>query len=184
VRSDLRMLHDSARAAISNAEGDHEAALAIAERSLRESLDGLSVDRRHALIEAVGAAFGLRRHDKAAELIGVVREHAVAGLHPAIDAHILRFEARLSAERGASEDADSQFRAATGAFLALDRPFWVAVTRLEHGEALVAQHREREARELLALARATFVEVRATPWVERADIAAAGPAATEGSLSA
>jgi tetratricopeptide (TPR) repeat protein len=184
VRSDLRMLHDSARAAINNAEGDHEAALAIAEASLRESLDGLSVDRRHALIEAVGAAFGLRRHDKAAELIGVVREHAVAGLHPAIDAHILRFEARLSAERGASEDADSQFRAATGAFLALDRPFWVAVTRLEHGEALVAQHREREARELLALARATFVEVRATPWVERADIAAAGPAATEGSLSA
>jgi hypothetical protein len=60
----------------------------------------------------------------------------------------------------------------------------VAVTRLEHAKALVAQQREREARELLVLARATFVELRATPWIERADIAAAGSAPTEGILSA
>jgi class 3 adenylate cyclase/tetratricopeptide (TPR) repeat protein len=184
VRSDLRALHDSARAAISNAAGDHEAALTIAEATLRANQEGLTVDVRFALIEGVDAAFEMGRDDKVAELITVVRDHAGPGLHLAIDAHLLRYEARLSAERGTTDDVDSQFRSATDAFLALDRPFWVAVTRLEHAEALVAQQREPEARELLALARATFAELRATPWIERADAAAIAPAAAEGGLSA
>jgi len=51
----------------------------------------------------------------------------------------------------------------------------VAVTRLEFAEALVAVDRDTDARELLTQAQTTFAELRATPWLERADAAAPWP---------
>jgi hypothetical protein len=51
-------------------------------------------------------------------------------------------------------------------------PFYVAVTRLERAERLIAQGRADEARPLLDQARETFEELRAGPWVERVDSAA------------
>lgn len=48
------------------------------------------------------------------------------------------------------------------------RSGWLAVTRLELAEWLLAQGRDAEAREPLAQARATFEELRAAPWVNRA----------------
>jgi hypothetical protein len=46
-------------------------------------------------------------------------------------------------------------------------PFWKAVTRLQHGEWLMAKGRAAEAEELLAQAAATFAELGAAPWLER-----------------
>jgi hypothetical protein len=54
----------------------------------------------------------------------------------------------------------------------LSRPFWLAVTRLEYAESLIEQGRDAEAHELLAPALTTFEQLRAAPWVERADAAA------------
>jgi hypothetical protein len=51
----------------------------------------------------------------------------------------------------------------------LSRPFWVAVTRLEFASAILGHGRDTEASELLGDARATFAELRAQPWLERAD---------------
>jgi hypothetical protein len=52
------------------------------------------------------------------------------------------------------------------------------VTRLEFAEALVAVDRDTDARELLTQAQTTFAELRATPWLERADAATRGHVAS------
>jgi hypothetical protein len=57
-------------------------------------------------------------------------------------------------------------------------PFWVAVTRLELGEWMLQQGRRDEAEALLGPARLTFVELAATPWIERLDAAAQDAGAT------
>jgi hypothetical protein len=46
-------------------------------------------------------------------------------------------------------------------------PFYLAVTRLEHGEWLAGQDREQDAQPLLAQAREAFERLKARPWLER-----------------
>jgi hypothetical protein len=123
---------------------------------------------RLALLEAVEAAFALDMLSKVVELLGLVRDNFRPGRQPAVDAHILRWEARIAAGRRDSDGAAAGFAAAIDAFGKLQRPFWVAVTHCELGEWCVIQGRDAEAKEHLAQARATFEELRATPWVQRA----------------
>jgi len=122
---------------------------------------------RAALIEAVEAAFALGQAAKVVELMQLVREHFRPGRQPSVDAHMLRWEARLAAALGDYERAVPKFLAAIDAFTRLQRPFWLAVTRCELGECLIAQGRDADAQDQLAQARARFEQLRATPWVQR-----------------
>ncbi len=169
ARNDLKTMVMNARAAVMNAGGDHAGALRAAEATLRESFGGLLVDTRGALIEAVDAAFGLGRIDKVEELIALVGGHVHVSRIPSFDAHILRWEARVAGSRGDLADADAKFAAAIARFVAMRRPFWTAMTRLEYAEWLAAQGRDSEADALVAQAHAAFAELRAVPWVERSD---------------
>jgi class 3 adenylate cyclase/tetratricopeptide (TPR) repeat protein len=185
ARRDLAALHESTRAALKNADGEHEQALEIAESTLLANLGGLAVDVRLALIEALEAAFALQRYEKVVGLIDSVRAAVPPGSHVSLDLQVARFEARIDAARGDHDGADTKFRAAIDGFLELRRPFWVAVTRLELAESLLAQQHEPEANHLLTLARATFDELRARPWLERADAALMeSGAARAGAMSA
>ena len=172
ARTDLQALRDNAQAALMNAEGNHDEALRIAEATIRANFGGYVIDLRGALIEAMDAAFGLHRDAKVVELINLVRDHSSAGRQPSIDAHVLRWEARLAAGRGDTGAADTTFSTAIEAFRALNRPFWIAVTQLEFAETLLADDRGIDARELVAQARVTFAELRATPWLKRVEAAA------------
>jgi len=185
TRADLRAIVASARAAVLNAEGEYEQALQLAEATLRSGLvTGQVADVGLALIESVDAAFALGRDANVVELIEVVREHYRPGRQPSLDAHILRWEARLAGGRSDLEVACQKFQAASEAFAGLSRPFWVAETRLEFAETLITQARELEARELLAQARATFAELGAQPWLERADAAMRVAMASRTTISA
>jgi class 3 adenylate cyclase/tetratricopeptide (TPR) repeat protein len=183
-RADLRALRDSARAALMNAEQDHEEAIHLAEAVLRASNGPDPVPQQAALIEAVEAAFALHRDDKVVELIDLVRHHVHPGRQASIDAHIHRWEARLATARGDQDEAGKKLQGALDAFVALRRPFWVAVSRLEIAEAFLAHERVAEAQEPLAQARATFAELGATPWLERVDARMRGLGATTTTISA
>jgi tetratricopeptide (TPR) repeat protein len=169
---EMRAQHDAARAAVANADGDHVMALSTAEPTLRACIDeSFPVIMRVALIEAVEAAFVLGQTAKVVELLQLVRNNFRPGRQPSIDAHILRWDARMAAELGDNDRAGSNFSAAIDAFARLQRPFWLAVTRCELGEWLVDQGRQTDAQEQLASARTTFEQLRATPWVQRARFA-------------
>ena len=107
---EMRVQHEAARAAVANAEGDHVGALTMAEATLRACVDEtFPVGMRAALIEAVEAAFALGQAAKVVELMQLVREHFRPGRQPSVDAHILRWEARLTAALGDYDRAVPKF---------------------------------------------------------------------------
>ncbi|HEY2570595.1 MAG TPA: hypothetical protein VGI27_03935 [Solirubrobacteraceae bacterium] len=173
VRADLKAAH----ALLLNAAGDHEAAMAEAERGLLESLDpSFPLSARRAAPQAAEAAFALGRLDKVEEVISAIRGRHRAGRQPTLDAHILRWQARLAGLRGDDDAAVAAFGQAIDAFAAGHRVFWRAVTQLEAGESALRAGRADDARLFIGDARSMFVELRARPWIERADAAWRGGA--------
>ena len=70
------------------------------------------------------------------------------------------------------------FREAEHAYDALGAPFHLAVTQLEHAESLETRGPSDEADALRGSARSVFEQLRATPWLERADRAPAAEQVT------
>jgi len=183
---EMRGAYEAARASLANAEGRSADAWTLAEAGLRACLDqSFPIPACGNLIEAVDAAFALQRDDRVEDLISLVRGHYRPGRQLSIDAHILRWQASLAARRGNEPEAVATYSSSIEAFSVLHRPFWAAISRLELGEWLVKQGHSADALNQLGEARATFAELRATPWIERVDAATAEPdTATEHARSA
>jgi hypothetical protein len=120
-------------------------------------------------IQAVESALDLGDTAKVDELLAVVEKLTPGVYPPFLRANVGRFRARMAAARGDSESAEAGYKMATGMFLELGMPFYLAVTLLEHGEWLESQGRPEEAVPRLTEARETFDRLRARPWVERTD---------------
>ena len=80
--------------------------------------------------------------------------------------HAHRARARLA---GPGEAAFADHAAATARFRDLGIRFWLAVSLLEHAEALIADGRSEEAEPLLSEAREIFTELAARPWLDRVE---------------
>jgi hypothetical protein len=80
-----------------------------------------------------------------------------------------RFRARLP-----ENETEAELAAAERLFADAEMPFYVAITRLERAENLLAQDRAEEAGVLLDQARETFEGLGARPWLERLGNAVAG----------
>ncbi|MFL5828003.1 MAG: adenylate/guanylate cyclase domain-containing protein [Thermoleophilaceae bacterium] len=94
---------------------------------------------------------------------------ATTSYQPLSAAQISRGRARLLALRGDPRGAQEAFEQAAATLRELGTPFWLAQVLLEHGELLAELGRRDDAILLLQEARATFAELRAVPWLERAD---------------
>jgi tetratricopeptide (TPR) repeat protein len=172
-RGDMVQLYTCAQAAVSNAECDWQRALTLAEPVLRATIVRDPVTARLALVEVVEAAFALGDSTKVTELIEFFLEQVDRGRQPSIDAHILRWSARLAVGHDDDDEARTWFLSAIDAFSELKRPFWVAVTGLEMAESQCKPRDASAVVALLARARQTFAALRATPWIERVDLASA-----------
>ncbi len=151
-----------ARTCLHRAEGRLREALADGEatieagRTLALSFQGT----KQAIVEALEAAFALGEEAKVEELLTLIESVPAGTRPPFLDAHALRFRARLAGgDRAGYEPAVQRFRE-------LELPFWLAVTLLEQGDPAGL----REAREI-------FERLGAAPWLERVAAAEAGAAA-------
>jgi class 3 adenylate cyclase/tetratricopeptide (TPR) repeat protein len=158
-----RVMHALAEAVVLRAEGKPREALELAEAALGER--GKLQERhpffKHALVEAVEAAFDLDDLDKVTELLAEWERMRPVDRTPLLVAHRERFVARLAALRGDHASAERGFRRAAGIFRELQMQFYLAVALLELGE-LTGEHAA------LAEARVIFERLQATPWLERA----------------
>ena len=170
VPADLRALLEAARAGLANAERRHGDALEAAERSLAISMPSYPTMARRALCEAVDALFALGREADVAALIEKANAQFSAGSQPTVDAHILRWRARMH-DRRADEEPLQLLRKAIDAFEGLGRPFWLAMARVELWEWLTERGRDDEARVQLEQARSAFTELGAEPWLHRVELA-------------
>jgi predicted ATPase/class 3 adenylate cyclase len=143
------------------AEGDDEAALAAAARSVqaRQELGVPSV--KLGLVAELEAAM-LVDTRKAEALVSNLERLRPGETSPFLMAQTARFRAKLS-----PAGADIGFSSAVAAFRELSMPFWLAVTLLEQGEWLTARARASEAAPLFAEAQEIFDRLHARPWQER-----------------
>ena len=160
-----------ARAALLFATGRHDDALAagLGAAELSAHLGYGQQGVKQGYVWAVEAALALGDLARADELLATI-EQLPPGLRPPfLEAHAQRLRARMNGDL-------TGFKAAAGGFREYGFAFWLAVTQLEHGDALVTEGRADEAEPLLAEARETFARLEATPWLERAGRQAGVPA--------
>jgi predicted ATPase/DNA-binding SARP family transcriptional activator len=164
-----RSLEALARAAVRRAEGRAKEALFAAEEILarRGVLGGRHGWVKLGFVEAVEAAFALDDLERVEELLDEWDLHSSELRTPFVEAHEQRFAARLAARRGDAEAVEPSFCRTTDIFRELSRPFYVAVTLLEHGEWLAAQGGGNDAKPLLDEAEEIFERLRAMPWLDR-----------------
>jgi tetratricopeptide (TPR) repeat protein len=150
-------------ATVLRAEGRSREALAAAEQALEER-DKLGRSRhpffKHALVEAVEAAFDLDDLDKVTELLGEWERMRPVDRTPFLEAHRERFAARLSVRLGEADDVELGLLRAAALFRELETPFYLAVTLLERAELTGNEEALAEAREI-------FERLEAKPWLER-----------------
>jgi class 3 adenylate cyclase/tetratricopeptide (TPR) repeat protein len=165
----VRAVYRVAHAPLLRAEGRNGEALAAAEEAFATRTEfGVRASHvKEALVEAVEAAFALGDLGKVEELLGVIEALRPGELTPYVQAQGARFGARLAAARGEIERVEAGFDAAARQFGDLSMPFARSVTMLEHAEWLITQDRAVEAEPLLEQARATFEQLKASPWLER-----------------
>ena len=156
-----------AQAAVTRAEGRPADALADAE----EAEEIWRTQRAYhyvadAFVERVEAAFDLGDLPRVEELLERAASAPSIERRRSLDAQLLRFRSRLAARHGVV--ADEGWHEACDSFRALERPFYVAATLVEHAEALAAAGRSGETGPLLAQAEEIFAPLGAMPWLERA----------------
>jgi tetratricopeptide (TPR) repeat protein len=165
-----RVLYALAESIVLRAEGRTREALAAAERALAER-ERVSLRHgfvKHALVEAVEAAFDLDDLERVGELLGEWERMRPVERTPWLEAHEARFRARLATRRGEDEDVEGLLSRAQSLFRDLQMPFYLAVALLEHAEWLADLDRPDDAEALLGEAVPIFERLGARPWVTRA----------------
>jgi tetratricopeptide (TPR) repeat protein len=160
----------AAKACILNAEGRYAEAVAAGQTTIElgEMLGIDGQDAKMGFLWAIEAAVAMGDREKAAQLIDQV-EAIPPGLRPpSMSAHACRLRARIAEP----DDAPALFREADAGFRETGLRFWLAVTLLEQAERQIEQNNADAAESLLAEARDNFADLRATPWLERANAAA------------
>ena len=161
--------HAVGRALIARARGRPAEALEAARQSLSylEDAGPGAEQTKEGFVVGIEAAFDLGDLTAVEELLGLI-EAVPRGKQPQfLQAHDMRFRARLADARGETTDVESLFKGAAGLFREIAVPFYMAVTLLEHGEWLAQAGRSDEASPLLDEAREVFERLRAKPWLER-----------------
>jgi predicted ATPase/class 3 adenylate cyclase len=153
-----RAQHHCAKAKLLFAQGETSEALRFAESALEgRSSMGIAYEAvKEAFVVALECALALSDLDRAEDWLALVEELPPGHSPQFLQAHSSRFRALLAARRADSERSDELFKGAAALFRELAVPFYLAVSRLEHGEWLVAESRAAEAEPLLAEAREIF----------------------------
>ncbi len=177
--------HAAARAVLLRRGGRLEEALEAGKEALRgiEGLGPTFPAIKLGFVEASEAALDLGKHEDVAELLEIPDHLGAGQISPTWRGQSARLHARLAASREDAAAVGPRFEAAAEEFRKAGKPFWVAVTLLEHAEWLAEQSREEESAPLRSEAREIFERLKATPWIERVDsvegvkVAAATPSA-------
>jgi hypothetical protein len=157
--------------ALLRAEGNPTGALSAIERALALNMPATGPGRLM-LFEALEVAAALGDFERLRALLARFDGFLAGQLTQSARANRARFRAYLP-----EADAEAESRIAERLFEELAMPFYLAVTRLEAAERLVAYGRDAEAEPLLTSAGEAFEQLDATPWIERvARLGAALPA--------
>jgi tetratricopeptide (TPR) repeat protein len=153
------------------AEGAVEPALELAERTLEEARTAFGPTSslfKVAYEEALECATAAGRPERARELLGLLDPLRPGQLTPQLRAIQSRYLGRLAAATGEVGAAEA-LAVAERYYAELEMRFHAAATRLERAEYLAATGELEEADALIPAAREVFLDLKARPWLARAD---------------
>jgi class 3 adenylate cyclase/tetratricopeptide (TPR) repeat protein len=143
-----------AEAHVLRAEGRPAEALSALEPVLAGGFGVTFLTMKLSLVEALEAAFALGDEAGVQEQLERIEALRPGERPHLLEAHAHRLRAKLTGD-------EAGYRAAAALFRERSLDFWLAVTLLEHGEAVEREPLIEEAREI-------FERLGATPWLERA----------------
>ena len=153
------------------AEGALEQALATAEQAFavaRAAFGSTSTFYKTAFEEVLECAISAGRPERVEELLAFLDPLRPGQVTPQLRAIHNRYRGRLAAATGQAGAAEAL--AVSERFYAeIGMRFHAAATRLERAECLAARGEIEEAEALIPGAREVFAELRARPWLARAD---------------
>jgi class 3 adenylate cyclase/tetratricopeptide (TPR) repeat protein len=151
--------------------GNHQGAFSLAQQTvaLREALGMSSENVKEGVVVALEASLALGEFDEVERLLQMIEALPGGVRVPFLDAHALRFRARLLAAKGEHDQVEPRLKGAIGAFRELAIPFSMAQTLLDYGQWLVDRGRLDAAQPFLEEARVIFERLHATPWLARVD---------------
>ena len=158
-------------AVVAVAAGDHAAALAAGSRVVGQRAQRIGLRHeslRMAWVAAVEAAIELGDLHAANELVTAIDGQPAGLVPPYLRQMAVHYRARLAAATGDQVEADRLFGLANDGLAALGYPYWLARARLDRAEWLVSIDRHSEAAEFAGRALATFDELAAPVWSDRA----------------
>ncbi|HXH96165.1 MAG TPA: hypothetical protein VNH40_03050, partial [Gaiellaceae bacterium] len=163
--SEFSISYRVTEALVLRAEGRLEESLAAAEEALEAArrLSATTWTTKGALLRALEAASAAGDLGAVRRLLTTLDGYRPGELTPFVRALQERFGALF-----AGSEAERHYANAERLLDEMGLVFELAVTKLEHGEWLVAQDRGEEAAEVLRDARALFERMQAIPWLERA----------------
>ena len=175
-----QLVFATARALMQAEDGDLEGAASYAAEVTQAMVAGAGMREDLEMLwgPVVELQLAAGRLDAAAELLELAGP-SLGGRSTALRRGVVsRLRGLLALARG--EDPEADLRQAELALEEYAAPYLLARTRLELAGWLREHGRDREAADLLALARPVFVELRATPSVEEVDALAGGTAVAAG----
>jgi class 3 adenylate cyclase/tetratricopeptide (TPR) repeat protein len=157
------------RAVMYHARGRDGEALAAAREALAllDDTGPAAEQAKEAFVAGLEAALSLDDLEAVEELLRMIEAYPPGKQPQFLQAHAMRFRARLADRRGDPADIAALFKGSAGLFREIAVPFYMAVTLLEHGEWLAREGRNDEATPLLDEAQEVFERLRAKPWLER-----------------
>ncbi|HSD03947.1 MAG TPA: adenylate/guanylate cyclase domain-containing protein [Gaiellales bacterium] len=153
------------------AEGMLEPAIETAEHvfgDARAAFSPTSSLFKAAYEEVLECAMAAGRPERAAELLAILDRLRPGQVTPQLRAIRSRYWGRLAAATGDDGAAES-LAVAERYYAEIGMRFHAAATRLERAEILAAQGQVEEAETLIPAARDVFAELKARPWLARAE---------------
>ncbi len=153
------------------AEGALEPALEAAEQAFevaRAAFGPTSTFYKTAFEEVLECAMAAGRPERVEELLALLDPLKPGQVTPLLRAIHTRHRGRLAALTGQAGAAEA-LAVAERFYAELGMRFHAAATRLERAECLAARGETQEAETLIPAAREVFLELRAGPWLARAD---------------
>jgi class 3 adenylate cyclase/tetratricopeptide (TPR) repeat protein len=165
----VQAAYDLARAPLLLAEDNAGDALEAAEAAFgaRDRLGAGHPLVKPGFAYACQAALALGHVDRVSQLVDAVEAMPPGGRPPSLAAQAARFDAHVASQHADLAYANDRMNTAIAGLREVGHRFWLAVALLEQAELLSAAGRWVEAEPLADEAQATFVRLRAAPWLER-----------------
>jgi class 3 adenylate cyclase/tetratricopeptide (TPR) repeat protein len=166
----IEMVRAALAASAARGEGDLDAAADASRTALAHVrvVSGIDDDFTVFWVAAIDDQLAAGNVDMAAEVLAEITDAPRGHVATLLRGLLPWMRARIAIARGSADDLEADFTLAADALRRFGAPFYLARTLVDHAEWLDSRGKVAEAMPIAAEAAQLLMQLRATPWLERA----------------